>query len=135
MSTFVDTSGLYAILDRDDGFHAPAAAGWQDFIEQRVPLVTHSYVLVETVALTQRRLGPPAVRVLRDDVIPVLDVVWVEERLHDMAMTALLAAGRRDVSLVDWVSFELMRLRGVLQAFAFDEHFVEQGFTLVPPAR
>ena len=130
MSTFVDTSGLYALMDRDDGFHTQAAAGWRDFIERRTRLITHSYDLVETVALVQRRLGPPAVRVLREDVIPVLDVVWVEERLHDVAMTALLAADRRDVSLVDWVSFELMRQRGVLQAFTFDGHFAEQGFTL-----
>jgi len=132
VSTFVDTSGLYAVLDRDDGLHDRAAAGWRDVIERSVPLITHSYVLVETVALAQRRLSMAAVRALRDDIIPILDVVWVDERLHEVAMTALLAAGRRDVSLVDWVSFELMRHRGVPQAFAFDDRFVEQGFALYP---
>jgi len=41
----------------------------------------------------------------------------------------MLAAGRRDVSLVDWTSFELMRQRGVDHAFAFDVDLDDQGFT------
>ena len=45
-------------------------------------------------------------------------------------MTALLAAVRRRVSLVDWVSFELMRRSG-LQA-AFDHHFTTQGLQTLP---
>lgn len=92
-------------------------------------------MLVELVALAQRRLGIPAVRSLADDLLPMIVVAWVDERLHGAGMTALLAAGDRDVSIVDWVSFELMRQRGIRQAFAFDAHFREQGFTLVQAPR
>lgn len=46
-------------------------------------------------------------------------------------MSALLGAGRGDVSLVDWTSFELMRERGTDAAFAFDDDFPAQGFTLL----
>jgi predicted nucleic acid-binding protein len=104
-------------------------------VEHDAALLTQSYVLVELVALAHRRLGAPAVRLLNDDVLPIVTVVWVDERLHNLGMTALLAAGHRDVSLVDWVSFEVMRQRGVQQALAFDSHFREQGFTLVPGPR
>jgi len=89
-------------------------------------------VLVETTALAQRRLGLEAVRALRDDLVPVLRVAWVDEDLHATALTALVAAGRRSVSLVDHVSFELMRRRGVRRALALDRHFAEQGFELLP---
>jgi predicted nucleic acid-binding protein len=45
-------------------------------------------------------------------------------------MATLLAASRRQLSLVDCASFEVMR-RGELQrAFAFDKHFRERRFTL-----
>ena len=47
-------------------------------------------------------------------------------------MTSLLASGRKDVSLVDWVSFELMRRAGISMAFAFDRDFAAQGFSLIP---
>ncbi len=43
-------------------------------------------------------------------------------------MTALIAAGNRSLSLVDWTSFELMRDEGLNQAFAFDDVFNRQGF-------
>lgn len=129
---FVDTSALYAILDADDDCHADAASGWLrllDGIEDSVfSGVTHCGVLVETTALVQRRLGMAATRQLHDDLLAVLTVERVDEALHERALTALLAAANRDISLVDWTSFELMRTSGINHALAFDSDFDEQGF-------
>lgn len=133
MSVFVDTSALYAVLDRDDANHEAAATAYESLLD-RTTLLTHSYVVVETSALVQRRLGMEAVRVLSDDVLPALEVAFVDESLHRAAVGAMLAAGNRDVSLVDWTSFELMRRLGVGEAFAFDEDFAQQGFELHPAA-
>ncbi len=41
----------------------------------------------------------------------------------------MLAANRRQLSLVDCVSFAAMRELGIEHYFAFDQHFDEQGFT------
>ena len=132
---FVDTSALYAVLDADDEHHEVAAAGWerllQDIESGRGSGVTHYGVVVETTALVQRRLGMVAVRHLHDALLGVLAIVTVDESLHAHALTAMLAANRRNVSLVDWTSFELMRARGTTQALAFDADFTERGFT--PP--
>lgn len=131
MTVFVDTSALYAALDRDDVNHAAAAETYVDLLE-REALLTHSYVVVETAALAQRRLGMEAVRALADEVLPACEITFVDHPLHDAAVASLLAAGARDVSLVDWTSFELMRRRGVTEAFAFDDDFAERGFTVLP---
>ena len=48
------------------------------------------------------------------------------------AAGAVLAAGRKELSLVDCVSFQTMRELGVRSAFCFDKHFREQGFETVP---
>jgi len=61
-------------------------------------------------------------------------VTWVDEGTHRSAHHALLVAGRRQVSLVDCVSFELMRRLAVDRAFCFDPHFAEQGFEVLPAA-
>src|SRR5437868_4750966 len=95
-------------------------------------LICSSYVMVETFALVQSRLGMDAVRVLAADVLPLLRVVWVDADLHSAALTALLTAGRRQLSLVDCASFETMRRLNVRRAFTFDDHFAEQGFEVVP---
>lgn len=130
---FVDTSALYAVLDADDRHHRAAVAGWDRLLdglaEGRTDAITHGSVVVEASALVQHRLGMAAVRVLHDDLLALLHVHWVDGALHERAVAALLAAGRRDVSYVDWTSFELMRSVAVEVAFGFDGDFAAQGFT------
>lgn len=62
----------------------------------------------------------------------LLSTVWVDERLHDAAVAATLAAPRSAISLVDRTSFEVMRTVGANDAFAFDRDFATAGFTVVP---
>ncbi len=128
---FVDTSALLALLDRDDEFHARAATVIRSLGADDA-LLTHEYVLVETTSLAQRRLGLQAVRSLVDDLLPLLEIAWVDEPLHAEAREAMLAAGRRTVSLVDWVSFLIMRRHGVRRAFTFDQDFALEGFEVLP---
>jgi len=135
VSVFVDTSALYALLDRDDANHRPAAEAWAALLESHEPLSTSNYVVVETTALVQHRLGLPAVAALTRELLPVVSVEWVSEADHREAAAALLAAGRRRVSLVDTVSFVLMRRLGAESAFTFDPHFEGEGFRAVGPKR
>lgn len=95
-------------------------------------LITHNYVVVESVAVIQRRLGPEVVRALFEGILPLVEVVFIDEQLHRLATSAFLAAVRRRPSFVDWVSFELMRREGMRHAFAFDRDFERQGFKTVP---
>lgn len=131
MRTFVDTSALYALLDEDDANHA-AAAAWLATADAADILVSHSYVVVETAALVQRRLGAAAVRTLFDAFIPELSIIHVDKILHDRAASAFLAGLRRHVSFVDWVSFQLIRDVGLDRAFTFDSDFAREGFAVVP---
>ena len=129
MTCFVDTSALLAVMDKDDAFHKEAKASWGRLTEQQATLVTTNYVVLETVALLQHRIGVPAVRRFHDDILPILTIDWISSGHHVQGMAALLAADRRSLSLVDCISFDAMRKRGLRQVFAFDKHFAEQGFT------
>jgi predicted nucleic acid-binding protein len=131
MMVFVDTSALFSLLAADDARHEQAAKIWGCLIEDRTQLLTSSYVLVESFALVQRRLGMPAVRVLDRDIVPMLEVVWIDADLHQQAAAANAMANQRDLSLVDCSSFVVMRERGLQTAFAFDHHFEDQGFVLL----
>ncbi len=132
MSVFVDTSALYALLDRDDTQHPRALTTFAGLLKNE-ELVTHSYVIVETVALTQRRLGSDAVRALANELLPAIGMtIWIDEAAHRAGMSALLATSPTDVSLVDQVSFGVMRELGLSRAFAFDDDFRAEGFTTLP---
>src|SRR5437870_8465537 len=117
MTAFVDTSGFLAVLDREDQAHAQARATWERLIDAAEGLVTTSYVLVETYALAQSRLGLDAVRTFTEDVVPLLSVYWITEAEHRAAVAALLAANRRQLSLVDCTSFVVMRQLHLRAAF------------------
>jgi predicted nucleic acid-binding protein len=132
MTVFVDTSSLLAVLDADDMNHAPAKTLWESLLGGGTDLVTHNYILVETSALVLRRLGLEALRVFETDIVPVLHVIWVTPDVHEAAVGAHLLAARRALSLVDCVSFEVMRRAGLRSAFAFDPHFAQFGYELLP---
>jgi predicted nucleic acid-binding protein len=132
MTVFVDTSAFLAVLDADDVNHFQASRVWQDLITQEVPLVCNNYVLVETYALVQSRLGMTAVTILQKDIRPLIGVEWVDEPTHRAGISALLTAHRRRLSLVDCTSFETMRQLGIQRAFTLDQHFSEQGFDCLP---
>ncbi|MCP4661745.1 MAG: PIN domain-containing protein [bacterium] len=132
MSVFVDTSGLLAILDAGDGSHPQAATAWRELVETDEDLVSTNYVLVETFAVAQNRLGIDAVKTLEQDMVPLLRVLWIDPSAHHSAVSAVLAASRRQLSLVDCASFDAMRRHGLIRAFTFDRHFAEQGFESIP---
>ncbi len=132
MSVLVDTSAFYAILDADDQNHERAKALWVELVTQRVPLLCNNYILVETFALVQHRLGIEAVRALQEDVLPVVSVHWVDEGSHRAGVAGLLTAARRQLSLVDCVTFAMMRDLGIQTAFTFDPRFSAQGFRCLP---
>ena len=130
MTVFVDTSALYAYLDADDANNA-GAVRTMDAILGRQQLVTHNYIAVETAALVHRRLVPSATRLLVEDLLPLLETIWIDAEVHGAATSAFLAAARRRTSLVDWVSFEVMRRGGIRRAFAYDRDFATEGFELI----
>jgi len=132
MKIMVDTSALYALMDRDDQNHESAKQAWSEIIQGEHTLISSNYILVETFALLQSRLGLKAVRGFHDDLMPMIHVEFVSSTLHRLGMAALLAVSKRRLSLVDCVSFEVMRASGIKTAFAFDPHFAEQGFDLIP---
>lgn len=130
--TFVDTSALIALLDGSEAKHIACARAWRTLLADDEALVTSSYVLVETYALVQRRLGIDAVRTLTTDYVPLLAVDWIDETVHGAALASLLTANRRELSLVDCASFEIMRRRDISKAFALDADFAKQGFSVAP---
>ncbi len=130
----MDTSAWLAVLDADEHRHPEALRIWQALLEGGHDLVTSSYVLVETLALVQRRLGLDAFRVFHTDVFPLLDVIWVEQDLHISAATQVLAANERRLSLVDCSSLAILQSGPVRVAFVFDRHFELRGVDCLPSA-
>ena len=134
MTVFIDTSAVFALADVEETRNEDAVAVWGSLVGASAALVTTSYVVLEICALLQRRLGLRAVRVFDAKIYPQLHVEWSDAECHESAMRILLATGRQKLSLVDCVSFVVMRRLGISKVFCFDDHFREQGFDVIPAA-
>lgn len=130
MRVFVDTSAFLPLLNRSDEDHEAASLIWARLRSERASLSCTNYVLLESFALLQNRLGMEAVKGLQEKIVPLLQVEWIDLSLHQSGIAALLLANLRRLSLVDCTSFIMMRRLGIDTVFAFDQHFAEQGFII-----
>lgn len=105
---FIDTLGIYAFLDGDDPGHASAKECWFRLLDSGAPLLTTNYVINESCAPAQHRLGIGVVRAIQEETLPLLQI-----GVHALAIAVLLAARRRKLSLVDCCSFSVMRRESV----------------------
>lgn len=125
MNVFIDTSAFYALLSKTENKHEDAVRRWTSFIaDSTVKLFTSNYVVVETCALVNSRLGMPAVADFSQALLPATTILWVDETIHLAAMEAMLMTGTNGPSLVDCSSFALMHTRGIDHAFTYDKHLL-----------
>ncbi len=124
---FLDTSTAYAAIDVADPNHREAAERLQAALKQRIPVLTHNYVVLESTALIQRRLGLHAALYFLNDT-RLLKIHWVTQNEHNDAVQLLKQRGRRNLSLVDCMSFVVMKNYGVTTALAYDSDFQAEGF-------
>ena len=123
---FVDTSAIYAEIDRDDANHAAATSVLQTLGKRRIEPVISNFVVAETHALLLSRLGAGiACRWLNAIAWPVERVTAEDEAT---AVEIISAHVDKTYSYTDATSFALMGRLGIRGVVAFDRHFVQFGF-------
>lgn len=124
---FIDTSYLVALAVRSDALHGRAVALSNSLAGS---FVTTEYVVLEFVnSLSAAALRARAHAMLEQ--LTANGAVAIEPVRDDLLRAGLALHRQRadkDWSLTDCVSFVVMRQRGIEDALAFDQHFVQAGF-------
>ncbi len=90
---FVDTSAFYALMDRSDLNYKQASRLWAALLEENCYLYTGNYIVVETMALLQNRLGFEAANLRHRDVLGLAEVLWVDKAIHNHSYELRLGLG------------------------------------------
>jgi predicted nucleic acid-binding protein len=130
-NVFVDTSAFYALMDRSDSYNKKAKQLFAFLLDEEPHFKTTNYIVIEVLALLQNRLGFEATRLFCNDILPLIEILWVDEPRHSLAFELWLSLGRKDLSLVDCISFITMRHFRLENVFGFDRHFDQQGFKIL----
>lgn len=127
---FVDTSGLYALVDRKDPHHAGARDAAIRLTRHGRRLILTDYIVSETVTLAKARSGMHvALRVL--DLVEQsagIRVEWIDAARFDATRTYFRKHADHACSFTDCSSFVVMRELRLRQALTTDRHFREAGF-------
>jgi predicted nucleic acid-binding protein len=127
LARFVDTGYWIAYVDRSDRYHERAIALARLLVG---PLVTTEAVLTEVGnAFSDLRWRAACVSMLsRIRSNPAIEIVSVTEALFDRAVRLYTARPDKEWGLTDCISFVVMQERGIAEALAADQHFVQAGF-------
>lgn len=131
MSIFIDTGAFIALIDSDDEFHSAAANLFKEVVESDEKFFTSNYVLLETIFLLQREIGLPAVNDFRKFMLPLVNIIWVDEKINNDCLNNLIAAEKRKISLTDYSSFYILDSFKIGRVFTFDKHFKEKGYQIL----
>ena len=124
---FLDTSAIFALADAQDSNHNQALDLFGQALGTGEEILVHNYVVVESAALLQRRLGlNTSLRFL--DETQAFQIHWISSTDHEQAVTLLNERSRLGLSLDDCASFVVTRRFGVSHALAFDSAFEQEGF-------
>lgn len=128
---FADTSALLAIASPSDQYHLQARATAQSHLAEGGIFLSTPMVLGELHSLLLRRAGGSRARRIVAALLDDPAFRWEDlptEIVRDAVVNWIERFGDQSFTLVDAVSFEVMRRRQVGIAFAFDVHFTTAGF-------
>jgi uncharacterized protein len=132
---FVDTSGLYALVDRKDAHHPAARSVVERLVRAGRRLLATDYVVAETVNLANARSGARvAIRVL--DLLEQsagIRIEWIGTARFDATKTFFRKNADHACSFTDCASFVVMRELKLTQALTSDRHFILAGFEALLP--
>ena len=127
----LDTSAIIAIADEGDEFHDQAIRTMNRLSSDKAALWTHSYMVLEASAVMQRKVGFESALDFLTEIGKVATIQWVTPEDHERAVYRLGQRRRRNLSLVDCVSFVLMEQRDIKTVFSYDSDFETEGFKLI----
>ena len=139
---FVDASAWYAKLGTGTEQHAEAERLWPQL--RREGMCTSAVVLYEVAELLCRRAGPAQAHPLIRQLLTTTGLtVYRPGPAEELLATDLLrdlarkpaARGVRPVGFRDCLSFAIMRINRLKQAYSYDRHFAQAGFAVWPASR
>lgn len=127
---FIDSAYVIALVNRRDKYHYEATSLAHRYNKRK--FVVTDAVLFEIGNALARQYRESAARIF-DQFLgsSEVEIVYTTPERLEKAITLYKLMADKQWSLVDCVSFELMRERGIDEALTPDHHFTQAGFRIM----
>lgn len=127
-AVFLDTVGLLALWDRSDQWHDGAERAFTQILDERLPVLTTTFVLLECGNAAARRPYRAATAMLREELEKADMLIWPTAEDWQQAWSAYQRGDAAQAGIVDNISFATMRRLSITRVFTNDYHFQAAGF-------
>ena len=127
-TVFLDTVGLIATWNEEDEWAQSASAAMRRLDVPRTRFVTTPQILLERANAAARTPFRVDVCLLHDQLAAQNDLIDVSPEETQEAWAAYRRDSAGGASIVDHISFIVMRRLGITDAFSNDRHFKAAGF-------
>ena len=127
---FVDTSILYALVDKRDSHHPAARDSVGSLLRANRRLVTTDYIVAESVNLANARSGTHVARRILElfERSAGIRIEWIGSLRFEQAKVFFRKHADHQYSFTDCSSFVVMHELQLTDALTTDRHFQEAGF-------
>lgn len=134
-AVFVDTAAWVALLNKSDDYHSQAVSIHQTLLQSGKQLITTELVFAETGGSFSKASFHTIVHDLRSSFIsvPRYRLIAPSKEVLNQGWSMFRQYNDKDWSLVDCVSFVVMKKFNLKHAFTFDHHFRQAGFEILSP--
>ncbi|MGI9862447.1 PIN domain-containing protein [Moorella naiadis] len=131
---FIDTSAWIALYDQDDAYHMDAVRFFtpDNLLMRRLIPVTTNFIFAEVYTYFCRNHSMAVTIGQSLKASKILKLLHVEEADEAKAWEIAQKYADKDFSYTDCTSFAVMRRLNCRKAFAFDTHFSQMGFEVLP---
>lgn len=124
---FIDTAFLIALANLRDSFH-DVAIDLSRRLKGRKHVVTEAVLLEFGNALAKGNKVLAAAMIRETLSAKDVHIIYMNPKLLDAALSLYETHTDKEWSLVDCISFTVMRNRGITDALTADHHFAQAGF-------
>ncbi len=122
----VDTSAIYALIDRSDNNHIDAKKALSNLSKDNAEILITNFLVAECHSLLTARLGHELAREWLENMFwPVERVAEEDEKV---AKEIIIIQNDKSFSFTDATTFAVMKRLGIKKYFGYDRHFRQFGF-------
>lgn len=124
----IDTSAMYALLDKSDSFHEQAKELFSKLSKDNLDISITNFIVAECHAIICTRFGHELARKW------LQNLYWPVERVSEedekKAKEIIISYTDKSFSYTDATTFAVMERLGITKVLTFDQHFNQYGLTV-----